>query len=448
MDELERLRREAISAIKAGDQARGRFLLAKLLLKRPDDTTAWLWLSAVVKGQKAKIRCLMQALRTDPANRPARRGLREFGYAVHFPEGRKPERDGAPAREAAKAQPDEGPAPDTTPLPQGPQSRPDQEPPPLDVSLFEGAAAQPDEEPAPDTTPLPEGPRPQPALPGVSLPETAAAQPDEELVSGATPLPGGPLPPPDQEPPPLSGRPSILPTVILILAATIVLLVCVLLATLLAPELRRLGPTPTPTSISDNGDSDRGTRRVLGYQILYDFVDQAPTAAWIFYTPCPYRKTYAEVSGYSTTYTLGSAHLWPTAKLEDGMPVYRVLEARPPATPSGEIWGEYDLSHVPLQAGDRFYAEVGFLEGAYRGDVNFRVHFQSGEPGAPVETIASLKDRYDWQEGSVDKIKEWEVVLPTDLGAGIVYLEVDSNLTVYQDRAVWIRAEIRRPVSD
>jgi hypothetical protein len=172
------------------------------------------------------------------------------------------------------------------------------------------------------------------------------------------------------------------------------------------------------------------------------------TAAWIFYTPCPYRKTYAEVSSYSTTYTLGSAHLWPTAKLEDGLPAYRVLETRPPATPSGEIWGEYDLSHVSLQAGDRFYAEVGFLEGAYRGDVNFRVHFQSGEPGAPVQTIASLKDRYDWQEGSLDKIKEWEVVLPTDLGAGIVYLEVDSNLTVYQDRAAWVRAEIRRPVTD
>lgn len=75
---------EAIAAARAGDRARARELLTRLL--RSDSATAeyWVWMSSVVDSDRESIYCLESALKLDPTNRAALRGLVVLG-------ARKPE---------------------------------------------------------------------------------------------------------------------------------------------------------------------------------------------------------------------------------------------------------------------------------------------------------------------------------------------------------------------
>jgi tetratricopeptide (TPR) repeat protein len=82
---------EAIAAAHTGNRARARDLLASLL--RADSTNAeyWIWMSSVVDSPREAVYCLESALKLDPTNRAALRGLAVLG-------ARKPE-----AREIAAA---------------------------------------------------------------------------------------------------------------------------------------------------------------------------------------------------------------------------------------------------------------------------------------------------------------------------------------------------------
>ena len=66
---------EAIAAVRLGDRARARELLSKLL--RADSQTAeyWVWMSSVVDSPRERKYCLESALKIDPTNRAALRGL-------------------------------------------------------------------------------------------------------------------------------------------------------------------------------------------------------------------------------------------------------------------------------------------------------------------------------------------------------------------------------------
>lgn len=70
---------EALQAVQAGDRGRARDLLTRLLKIRQDHVDYWLWMSAVVDTQKEKIFCLKEALRLDPQNSIAKRGLTILG---------------------------------------------------------------------------------------------------------------------------------------------------------------------------------------------------------------------------------------------------------------------------------------------------------------------------------------------------------------------------------
>lgn len=70
---------EAVAAVQAGDKARARELLSRLLRVEPNNTEYWLWLSAVVPTQRERIFCLKSALKHDPTNRAALRGLLILG---------------------------------------------------------------------------------------------------------------------------------------------------------------------------------------------------------------------------------------------------------------------------------------------------------------------------------------------------------------------------------
>ena len=67
--------REAIEAVRMGDRLRARDLLTRLLKTNQNNPTYWVWLSSVVDTQKESLYCLNTALKLDPKNIAAKRGL-------------------------------------------------------------------------------------------------------------------------------------------------------------------------------------------------------------------------------------------------------------------------------------------------------------------------------------------------------------------------------------
>ena len=70
---------EAIEAIRQGDDRRAKELLTRLIKDDQYNPTYWNWMSAVVETKKERIYCLQTALRIDPENVTAKRGLIIFG---------------------------------------------------------------------------------------------------------------------------------------------------------------------------------------------------------------------------------------------------------------------------------------------------------------------------------------------------------------------------------
>jgi tetratricopeptide (TPR) repeat protein len=71
--------KEAMAAIEAGENSRARDLLTRLLKDNPNNAQYWLWMSAVVETRKECIYSLKEALRLDPQNIAAKRGLMIYG---------------------------------------------------------------------------------------------------------------------------------------------------------------------------------------------------------------------------------------------------------------------------------------------------------------------------------------------------------------------------------
>jgi tetratricopeptide (TPR) repeat protein len=66
---------EALEAINQGQRSRARDLLTRLLRSDSSNVDYWLWMSTVVDTPNEKIFCLESALKADPNNEAARRGL-------------------------------------------------------------------------------------------------------------------------------------------------------------------------------------------------------------------------------------------------------------------------------------------------------------------------------------------------------------------------------------
>jgi tetratricopeptide (TPR) repeat protein len=73
---------EAIAAARSGDRARARDLLSRLLRADSANAEYWIWMSAVVDSDREKTYCLESALKLDPSNRAALRGLVVLGARV------------------------------------------------------------------------------------------------------------------------------------------------------------------------------------------------------------------------------------------------------------------------------------------------------------------------------------------------------------------------------
>jgi len=71
--------REAVSAVQKGDKIRARDLLTRLIRMDSSNSEYWIWMSAVVETTRERQFCLQEALKHDPANQAARRGLALMG---------------------------------------------------------------------------------------------------------------------------------------------------------------------------------------------------------------------------------------------------------------------------------------------------------------------------------------------------------------------------------
>ena len=66
---------EAVEALREGKKAHARELLTGLLKTDQNNATYWVWMSATVDTAKERIYCLQTALKLDPENATAKRGL-------------------------------------------------------------------------------------------------------------------------------------------------------------------------------------------------------------------------------------------------------------------------------------------------------------------------------------------------------------------------------------
>jgi tetratricopeptide (TPR) repeat protein len=77
---------EAIEALRQSEKARAKDILSRLIQADQGNATYWIWMSAAVNTAKEQIYCLETALKLDPQNNTAKRGLVILG--ARSPEGK------------------------------------------------------------------------------------------------------------------------------------------------------------------------------------------------------------------------------------------------------------------------------------------------------------------------------------------------------------------------
>ena len=80
-EEEDILFQEAVETLRAGDRARAKDLLTRLLKTEQNNATYWVWMSAAVETAKERAYCLQMALRIDPEHAAAKRGMVLLGAA-------------------------------------------------------------------------------------------------------------------------------------------------------------------------------------------------------------------------------------------------------------------------------------------------------------------------------------------------------------------------------
>ena len=190
----------------------------------------------------------------------------------------------------------------------------------------------------------------------------------------------------------------------------------------------------------DESDEDNNRKQVsVAVTVVYDFVKRSDMATWKSGPP-PMNLFF----GGAVTDDTGYARCRSDKKLEDGTGPQRVLQTRPKWVAGGWIQGAYYEMHCGMfgkwyivQPGERFFARVGFLEGAYAGDVIFRVVIRP-EDGLNTQ-VAEVRKSY----GS--PIETINVPLEPWVGKKADFvLEVQADESSEQDWACWVEAKIIR----
>jgi tetratricopeptide (TPR) repeat protein len=74
-EEVDTLFQEAVEALRTGERPRAKELLTRLLKTDQNNVNYWIWMSAAVETAKERVYCLQTAIRIDPENATAKRGL-------------------------------------------------------------------------------------------------------------------------------------------------------------------------------------------------------------------------------------------------------------------------------------------------------------------------------------------------------------------------------------
>jgi hypothetical protein len=163
--------------------------------------------------------------------------------------------------------------------------------------------------------------------------------------------------------------------------------------------------------------------------VVYNFIERANAAVWTNY---PRNRTLTwpgsdvEPDGFA---------LWRhNVLLEDDVIRSRVLQTHPQWVDGGQIRGKFELGRA-IQPGDRFYARVGFINGA-GGRVEFRV---AAVVDGNVVTLSRVRD-----DGKDGQLRDVHVDLANVVGATEMLLIVDADGGSGQDWAVWESARIER----
>jgi tetratricopeptide (TPR) repeat protein len=75
LDEVDSLFQDAIDSLRRHDKVHAKDVLTRLLKTDQKNVTYWIWMSAAVETAKERIYCLQTALKLDPENATAKRGL-------------------------------------------------------------------------------------------------------------------------------------------------------------------------------------------------------------------------------------------------------------------------------------------------------------------------------------------------------------------------------------
>ena len=177
------------------------------------------------------------------------------------------------------------------------------------------------------------------------------------------------------------------------------------------------------------------TISVIAPAVHFDFVDQAPNAAWTAGSP----EQSLTWPGFDTD-AQGFAR-WITGELEDGQfATDSCLQTHPLWIAEGWVQGAYTNMLTPgytVQTGDMFYANIAFLKDAVEGAVTYKVIIQPD--GSGPEVIAELAHSYG------QGIKTIQADLSSYAGQKASFiLKVDAGSSANYDWACWLNAVIYR----
>ncbi|MEJ5222974.1 MAG: tetratricopeptide repeat protein [Anaerolineales bacterium] len=85
-EETQTMLQDAVEALRQGERQRARDLLTRLLKEDQNNPDVWVWLSTAVETPKERLYCLQTAIKLDPQNAAARRGLVMLGAMPPDPE--------------------------------------------------------------------------------------------------------------------------------------------------------------------------------------------------------------------------------------------------------------------------------------------------------------------------------------------------------------------------
>lgn len=80
---MKKLLQDAVTSIKNGDKVTGKKILLDILNDDPSNDRAWMWMSAVVDTNEMRYECLQEAVKLNPNNRMAKKGLKKLQQSMH-----------------------------------------------------------------------------------------------------------------------------------------------------------------------------------------------------------------------------------------------------------------------------------------------------------------------------------------------------------------------------